>query len=133
MRIERMTKTDNEDLRDIHTRMGSKYPLPDFTGPMFVVGKVVRDDHGRLLGGLAVKVIGEAFLLLDPALSDYQKTKAVASLSESAITATRDASLEEVSAWIPQEVETIFAPLLQQLGWMRSPWPCWSKVIGVVK
>ena len=129
MRTEKMKPEDQTALADIHQRMGIQYQLPDFSGPMFVVGKVVKDDQGNIRGGLAVKIIGEAFLLLDPAMSRYEKAKAVSLLSLSGTAAAKDASLEDVTAWIPPAVEQTFAPLLHDLGWLQSPWRSWSKPI----
>lgn len=126
--IETMTEMDRTALADIHARMGSRYALPDFQSPLFII-KQVSKEAGAVRGAIAVKMIGEAYLLLEPTLTRYEKARTVALLSLSGIRAAREASLEDVSAWLPPEVESTFGSMLSDLKWSKSPWPCWSRRI----
>lgn len=129
MKTDQITQHDYRGLEEIHAKMGSKYLLPDLTSPLFIIREACRDEDGKLMGGVAVKAIGEAFLFVDPDLTTRKRVEMIRHVSRRAITQARDLHLEDVSAWIPPNVEPQFAHMLIQMGWIRSPWPCWSRCL----
>lgn len=129
MKLATITPKDQAALLGIHERMGSKYPLPNLDSPLVAIKELCRDDDGDILGGCAVKLIGEAYLWVDPNAPVRQRVMSIAHLTRRATTEAHRLALEDVSAWIPPDIEPQFAHLLTELGWRRSPWPCWSRLL----
>ncbi len=112
----------------LHEKMGIKYPLPNLDSPLIVLKEEYREED-KLIAACAVKLVGEAFLWIDPEATTRKKIEGLRRVARAAEHAARDRSIEDVSAWIPPEIEPRFAHMLFMLGWKRSPWPCWSRII----
>lgn len=117
-----------EDAEALHRRMGIDYPFPNLASPLFVTRLSVR-NQGRIVAATAVKVIGEAFLWVDPEVTAIQRARAVRMLSDGGSQQARAVGLDEVSAWIPPTIEPEFGAALYKMGWRRSPWTSWSRVL----
>lgn len=129
MNVTTLNRTDHDALKAIHERMGSKYPLPNLDSPLVSVKEVCRADGGKVIGGCAVKLIGEAYLWVDPEAPVRERVMAIAHLTRKATMEARRLNIEDISAWIPPDIEPRFAHLLTELGWRKSPWPCWSRLL----
>jgi hypothetical protein len=117
--------TTGELIRDLHKKMGIRYPLPDLDSRLMILTE--RAENGKAV--CAVKMIGEAYLWLEPGASVRQRVEAIRDVSEKAIAAAKIFKLEDVSAWIPPDIAPKFAHTLADLGWRMSPWPCFSRLL----
>lgn len=117
--------TTEELIVELHKKMAIKYPLPDLASPLMVLTE--RAENRK--AACAVKLTGEAYLFLEPDASVRERVEGIREVSDKALEAAKIFKLEDVSAWIPPHIEPRFAHLLIELGWRRSPWPCWSKLL----
>jgi hypothetical protein len=103
--------------------------LPALNDPRFVV-KLVAEAAGKVVQAGFVKLIGEAFVLVDHSHSNPGERLDV--LTELVARGLAGASrhVNEVSAWLPPEVEASFGPRLVELGWIKSPWSSYSALLG---
>lgn len=109
--------------------MGIDYPLPDLDGPAMFGKILVHDKQGAVVGAGALKHVGEAFLWLRPDSSPREKITAIRRMSAVMTTTAKLAGVEEVSCWVPTEMEPQFAHMLQSLGWIRSQWPNYTLIL----
>lgn len=106
--------------------MGSLYPLPPLDSPV-VAGKMIVHDHrGQVSAAGCIKLVGEAFLWLNLDASTREKIRAIRKLSQGMADTGRLSGIEEVTCWVPPEIEPQFAHMLASLGWIKSPWPTWT-------
>lgn len=117
--------TTGELIADLHRKMGVRYPLPNLDSPLVIVTERAKNDKAAC----AVKLTGEVFLFLDPESSKRERVEMIYEVAAKAEEASRIFKLEDCSAWIPPQIEPSFAHMLIHLGWRRSPWPCWSKLL----
>lgn len=124
-----MADADVETILEIHRRMNLGYPFPKFSR-LFLIRRSAVDSDGKVIGGAAIKLVGEAFLWLDPQAAKIPRGEALISLSSDVAERTKQAGLEEVSSWIPPAIEPEFSHALAHLGWKKSPWNSWTYPIG---
>lgn len=117
--------TTEELIVELHQKMAIRYPLPDLASPLMVLTE--RAKSGK--AACAVKLIGEAYLFVDPESSTRERVEAIREVSDKAIEAAKVFKLEDVSAWIPPTIAPKFAHMLVELGWRPSPWPCFSRLL----
>jgi len=125
MTTRKWTESDIGAIQRLHDAMHVGYPFPHFS-PLFGVRRLV-EHEGEVAAAGAVKLIGEAFLWIDPNLSLRKKVELIGLISAEC---TRDAfelGLDELSAWVPPPIEEGFSHALTNLGWVRSPWHSWSR------
>jgi hypothetical protein len=130
MVIRPFCRADSQALANIHR--ANNLPsacLPDFTDPLFVVRQVVELDGHVAMGGF-IRLIGEAYLLLDHTIGTPQERwDAFRALTDTVEVAARLKGLTDYSCWIPQELAKSFGPRLEELNFIPSPWACYSKVL----
>ena len=117
---------DLSAIKNWHEQSGIDYSFPDLSSPLFhLIG--VAESEDAPVAAATVKLIGEAYLWLNPAASTFAKTRALLQL-HSAL--KRDAELEgfdQVMAWVTPEIDKNFGPHLQKLGWEKSVWQSYGK------
>lgn len=109
--------------------MGIDYPLPDLSSPIIPAKMIIHDKQGNATGAGAIKLVGEIFLWLDLSASIRERVVAIRKLSEVSVDQAKRLGLEEISCWVPPQIEKQFAHMLESLGWLRSPWPNWTKIL----
>lgn len=130
MRVRPYKAADLETIKRIHRESGlPSNCFPSLTDKRFVV-KLVAEQDGRVTQAAFVKLIGEGFILVDHSHSTPGERLEV--LTELVAHGLADASahVNEVSAWLPPEVEKSFGQRLIDLGWIRSPWQSYSALLG---
>ena len=130
MVIRSFCREDEEALARIHAANGLPSAcLPDFNDPLYVVRQVVELDGKVALGGF-IRLIGEAYLILDHSIgTPEERWQALRALCDSVEAAARLKGLTDYSCWVPDELAKSFAPRLKEMGFVQSPWVCFSKVL----
>lgn len=122
---------DFERLREIHDEMGLDYQFPDLGNPLFLVRKVLVVE-GVIRAAAVARLEVEVMLLIDRSWGDADEKLAAMKMIQKA--GMQDAWLQGVQyavAWVPPQVEKVFAPYLKELGWEpdRDGWHTWSRPI----
>jgi hypothetical protein len=130
MVIRSFSSDDSESLARIHEANGLPLTcLPNFDDPLYVVRQVVELDGRVALGGF-IRLIGEAYLILDhDAGTPEERWQALRALCDSVEAAARLRGLTDYSCWVPNELVKSFAPRLKEMGFVQSPWVCFSRVL----
>lgn len=130
MRIRAYREDDLAAIERMHRESGLPANcLPVLTNPLFKV-KIVADQQGKVVQAGFVKLTGEAFILVDHTHATPQER--LDALEELVVHGLADAAkvgLDDVSAWLPPEVERAFGPRLKALGFRESPWKSYSALL----
>ena len=95
--------------------------------PLFVVSEIVEENGEPVLGGF-IKLTSEAFLIVDHAAgTPEQRWEWLMALTSRCSDLAYARGLDEFSAWIPPEILDSFEKRLVDLGFVRSPWVCFTK------
>lgn len=119
---------DAEKIREFHDSLNLGYHFPNVASPLFCIKRLVEDEKGIAAGG-AIKLFGEAFLWVSPWRSTDEKKSAMHELSGEMRQEAVKIGLDELSAWIPPQIERGFSPELLNMHWRPSPWRSWSTVL----
>ena len=120
---------DLEALKRIHAKRGLPPAcLPDVSNPLFFVQRVIEED-GKPVAALFVKLTAEPFLLLDPDLPTAEAFHKLSILSDVAETAVRKEKIEDITMWIPNEAGEGFGKVVEGLGFVKSPWQSYSRIL----
>lgn len=112
-------------VKELHERMKIGYEFPKLDSELFCVKKLILENEEPVAAG-ALKLTSEAFLWVEPNRSDYKKSIDIVTLMQYCHDRARLLGLQDITAWVPPEIEASFAGMLQKLGWERSPWASWS-------
>lgn len=125
------TEADLAAIKRMHIDSG--LPLncfPDLTNPNFKV-RIIADHRGKAILAGFVKLTGEAFILVDHSYAvPGKRLDALEQLVAFGLAEAAKKKLDDVSAWLPPEVEKAFGPRLEDLGFVKSPWPSYTAVLG---
>lgn len=103
--------------------------MPDLLNPNFVV-RLVADEGGKPVQAGFVKLTGEAYVLVDHNhATPQERNSLLGDLIAHGLSRAAAYGLEDVSAWIPPELEKSFGGRLKDLGWNKSPWACYSALL----
>lgn len=130
MKIRLYQDGDAKDLEDMHRT--SELPLgcmPDPTDPLFFIQQVV-EHEGKAALAAFVKLTCEPYLLLNHQVGTPEwRWNALQALNDTVTVSVRQYGLKDMTAWIPPAVEPYFSKRLAIMGYIRSPWSSFSKVI----
>lgn len=121
---------DLDSVKSIHGRSGlPNVCLPYLRNPNFIV-KQVAEVSGKVVQAGFLKRQAEAFVLVD---HDYstpgERWEILQDLTAHVVNAGAKEGIEHISAWIPPQVESSFGKKLLSLGFVRSPWPCYTLIL----
>lgn len=122
--------TDFDAIKEMHSRSGLPAScMPQPTNPNFIVRLVAENGSGiSHFGG--VKLTGEAFVLVDHEQgTEQQRWETLSELIAHGLHGAAKYGLDDVSAWLPKEIEKSFGPRLQSIGWLKSPWQSYSALL----
>ena len=113
--------------REIHEANGlPENCFPDLADPLFIVKLTVEQD-GKPVMASFLKGASELFLIVDhSAGTAEERWEWLQQLTEEMKKKAWELGLDQMSAWIPPEMEKSFAKRLEQLGFIKSPWTCWT-------
>ena len=116
---------DEAAVRELHAQMGLGYDLPNISSPLFLVKKV-REDHGRVVGALFLRLTAETFLLAEG--SPVAKGRSIEELQPEVLREAFEKGLDDIVCVVPPELSESFSPALQRMGWSQDrEWPMWSR------
>lgn len=127
--VRTLQTADLDGVKRLHDKMKTGYSFPDIKGPLFAIKGVVKDENGKIIAAAAVKITSEAFLWLDLGKKEAEKVMAILALTNKLSADAKKIGLDEVTCWIPPQVEGRFAKFLSKLGFQRSPWSSWSLLL----
>ena len=129
MQIRAYNETDLDALRAMHAAQSFGYAFPDLTDPRFLLRAVVEDDGKPRMAAL-LRLTAEAYLLADPAEGKpRQRWQWLLALHEATRRAAEARGLADVQAFLPPRVARSFGRRLENLGWRRDPWTCYTRLL----
>ena len=97
--------------------------------PLFFMRKILVDD-GRVALASFLKLTAEAFVFVDHEYGDPERRwLALQKLTACTLSEAAKKGVEDVSAWIPPQLDRSFGERLIALGAIRSPWPAYSFIL----
>src|SRR5690348_11029065 len=103
MQVRAYTEADLERVKDLHSRSGFRYALPDFSGEEFFSTRIVADKDGIGMAGF-LRRTAEAFLICDPNWRTAAwRELALRNLQTACRKDAADEGIAEVNAFIPPE------------------------------
>lgn len=129
MIIRNAKEEDLEEIKKLYEMQGFDYPFPNLNEPLFAIKKVVEKD-GKIIGAGVIKLQGEAYLFLNPNDSAKSKVQMMNELNDDICLESWKIGLDQISAWIPTEIEGKFKKRLTKMGWIKSKWNSWTRNLG---
>lgn len=97
--------------------------------PLFFMRKILEDD-GKVALASFLKLTAEAFLFVDHEHADAERRwLALQKLTASTLSEAAKKGIEDVTAWIPPQLDRSFGERLIALGFVKSPWQSYSAVL----
>jgi hypothetical protein len=128
MKIRHYRPDDEPALRELHHKQGFAYELPDINDPIFLTKMVLEDDRGRPVMAVLARLSCELYLLGDPKAGTPRTRLASFHALHNCIERELAArGLEDGTCWLPPQIEKSFGRRLRKLGWLRDPWPSYSR------
>lgn len=102
--------------------------LIPFGNPLFVINRVLEPDGMKKPAmGVFVKITSEVYLLLDRALgTPEERWKWLVEITADMRLQAYRKGLEEITCWLPVELEKSFGPRIVDLGFQKSPWQSYT-------
>jgi hypothetical protein len=94
--------------------------------PLFIVHRV-REENDKVVMAAFAKCTAEIFVLVDhQSGTPEQRWEWLKEMTADMKRMLWLQGMEEMSAWIPRELEKTFAPRLKELGFEKSPWSSYT-------
>jgi hypothetical protein len=130
MHIREYAPEDEAALRGMHARQEFEYPFPDLSSELFLTRLVLEDDAGRPVMAMLGRVTCEVYLLAEPgAGTPRERWRCLVGLHEAARHALHARGFDDATCWVPPRIERAFGRRLRRLGWVRDPWPSYSRSV----
>ena len=129
-KIRAYRKSDLDAIKRMHEQSGLPPScLPDLSNRLFCV-KVCAERRNRVVQAGFVKIVGEAYVLVDHEVaSPQERLDIVERLIATGLAKAAKRGFEEVTAWLPPKVRPSFAPRLEALGFIESPWQSYTALL----
>lgn len=72
----RLTDDETEKIKKMHSET-NKFPMPDFSSPLYVIQRPIYDESMNLLGSYLLHLTSEVSLILDKDLGTLEKARIV--------------------------------------------------------
>lgn len=94
--------------------------------PIFVT-KAIYEHEGKAALMSFLKITSEVYLLVDHAVgTPEERWEWLKELTDHVKQEAWKLGLEQISCWIPPEIEVSFTKRLHELGFVKSPWSCFT-------
>lgn len=129
--IRNYTPKDLAEIERLHQKSGLPQEcLPNLENPLFFLRKVV-DDSGTLALLGCLKLTAEAFVLVDHGHETPEwRWLALQKLTGAVLSEAAKKGVDQVSCWLPPQLEEPFSKRLETLGFLQSPWKSWTVNLG---
>jgi hypothetical protein len=119
---------DEPALKQMHGAQGFGYTFPELTNPLFVSKVVLEDDDGRPMMAALGRVTCEVYLLADPkAGTPRERFQRLLVMHEASRRDLEARGFDDATCWVPAQIAKAFSRRLERLGWVRDPWPSYSR------
>lgn len=127
--IRNYQRTDEEKIKEIFLKQGlPENCMPDLKSKLYIVKKVVESPDGQVAMAGFVRKTCEPFLILDhSAVDPAWRWMALQDLTDNISLCAKIHGMEDATCWIPPEVVDSFAPRLESLGFVKSPWQSFTR------
>jgi hypothetical protein len=130
MRIREYGAEDEAALRAMHAAQGFDYAFPDLSNQLFLTRLVLEDDAGRPVMAALGRVTCEVYLLAAPGDgAPQERWRRLCLLHEAGRRALAAQGFEDATCWVPPRIARAFGRRLRKLGWVRDPWPSYSRSV----
>lgn len=129
MKIRDYQWTDEQRIKEMYLSAGlDERCVPDLKSHLYIIKKVVEDNHGKVQMGGFIRATCEPFLVLDhKSQNPNWRWGALRDLTDCIATVARTKGLEQATTWIQPELEASFGKRLEMLGFARSPWVSYTR------
>ncbi len=132
MRLRAYRAEDEPALREMHRQQGFTYELPDLADPILITKLVLEDDDGRPVMAALARLTCELYLLAEPkAGTPRERLTRLVALHVAAEQELARRGLDDGTCWVPPQIGKSFGRRLERLGWVRDPWPSYSRKIAL--
>lgn len=95
--------------------------------PLFMIRAVCESPEGRPAIMCFCKLQGELFLLIDHTVGTAEdRWKWLQEFKEWMAHEAWRNGLEQLTAWVPPNIDKSFAKRLKEMGFQKSPYECWT-------
>lgn len=131
MKIREYRPEDAAQVQALYEKQQFGYALPDLSNPLFFIRLVLEDDAGKIVQTFFAHLTAECYVMMDHEEGTpeqrMQLLEQLAAVGESL--AWNPGGLDEICAWVPPKLEKSFGKRLLGIGWRKSAWPCFAKVL----
>lgn len=120
---------DGDIFREIYSAAGMAEVFPDLDSPLFVT-KVVSEENGVPVMGMALQLVAEAYFFCDPtAGTPQQRWQRFLEIHEAARCQTYGFGLDVAYCYLPPKLEKSFGRKLERVGWAPNLWKSYTRQI----
>jgi hypothetical protein len=106
---------------EVKTERGEIVP-----NPLFVVKEVFEHEGAPVLMSF-LKITSELYLLVDHTVgTPEERWEWLKAFKEHMKVEAWRLGLDQMTAWIPSDIEKSFADRLEEMGFIKSPWQSWT-------
>jgi hypothetical protein len=127
IQIREITGADEDAILRLYEKSGLPVNcLPDMNDPLFIIKKAVEHDSQIVEAGF-LRLTGELYLLVDHKRSTpATRWEMLQRLCAEGLKRAAELGLTDVSCWVPPDLEKSFGKRLEDLGFKRSAWTCFT-------
>lgn len=101
--------------------------LADATDPLFLIRRVLVNADNKISMAAFVRLTSEPFLIVDhESGKPAQRWEMLQELTRDICRIAREKGLQQLTAFIPPDVEVSFGKRLERLGFQKSPWSSYT-------
>jgi hypothetical protein len=121
-------KTSGRELRG--REVAGRDSPPERSAAPLAHPRVSGAKSSRVIMAVLQRLTAETYLLHDPdAGTPRQRWQNFLALHDAALRDAAVRGLDDAQAFLPPQIARSFGRRLARLGWMRDPWPCFSRYV----
>ena len=106
------------------------YKNKAIVNPRYIVKKVVESTDGKVALAGFVKIVSEAYLLIDHSLETPEwRWEALQNLTEDVAGEAKIKGVDCLTAFVPDEIIKSFGPRLEAMKFVPSAWKSYSRLL----
>jgi hypothetical protein len=117
-----------EDGETVGRELGGRDSPPEHSAVPLTHSQMSGAKSSRVIMAVLQRLTAETYLLHDPgAGTPRQRWQNFLALHDAALRDAAARGLDDAQAFLPPQIARSFGRRLARLGWMRDPWPCFSR------